>query len=89
MTERSGMPCSAHVDVSAALLNEAADELSWIHREYMSRNPFSEGVPRIIRLLKKIELRTGHVAASPYPPENAEKNSSSLSPSKTTKKRTP
>ena len=58
------------VDVTVGLLIEAADELAWLHREYMSRSPMSEGVPRITRLLQKIEAHTGHVMASPYPPPN-------------------
>lgn len=52
---------------AARLLNEAADELSWMHRAYMSRAPLSEGVPRVTRLLQKIEDLTGHAAVSPYP----------------------
>jgi len=54
------------VDVTVGLLTEAADELAWLHREYLSRSPLSEGVPRITRLLQKIEAYTGHVTASPY-----------------------
>ena len=49
------------------LLNEAADELAWLHSAYMSKSPLSEGIPRIIRLLQKIESCTGHVTKSPYP----------------------
>ena len=60
------------LDCRVGLLTEAADELAWLHREYMSRTPLSEGVPRITRLLQKIEAHTGHVTASPYPPPNAE-----------------
>ena len=62
------------VDVSVGLLNEAADELAWLHREYLSLSPLSEGVPRITRLLQKIEAHTGHVTASPYLPPNAAHN---------------
>ena len=58
------------VDVTVGLLIEAADELAWLHREYLSRSPLSEGVPRITRLLQKIESHTGHVTASPYLPPN-------------------
>ena len=60
------------VDVTVGLLTEAADELAWLHREYLSRSPLSEGVPRITRLLQKIEAHTGHVTASPYLPPNVE-----------------
>ena len=58
------------LDVLVGLLNEAADELAWLHSEYMGRVPLSEGVPRIVRLIQKIEEQTGHVTASPYPPPN-------------------
>jgi hypothetical protein len=51
------------------LLNEAADELAWLHRSYLYKSTLSEGVPRIVRLLQKIERRTGHATASPYPPD--------------------
>ena len=57
-------------DVTVGLLTEAADELAWLHREYLYRSPLSEGVPRITRLLQKIEAHTGHVTASPYLPPN-------------------
>lgn len=60
-----------HEDKMQGLLKEAADELAWLHREYMSQSPLSEGVPRITRLLQKIEAHTGHVTESPYPPPNA------------------
>lgn len=54
------------------LLAEAADELAWLHREYMAHVPYSEGVPRITRLLQKVEAHTGHVTESPYPPTNTD-----------------
>ena len=66
-TERSGMKQDDNT-VCWELLIEAAEELAWMHREYMSKSPLSEGVPRIIRLLRKIEVATGYVTASPYPP---------------------
>lgn len=59
-------------DAIDGLLNEAADELAWLHRVHMGANPLSEGVPRITRLLKKIEASTGHATESPYPPPNDE-----------------
>ena len=64
----TAMLAQVTVDVTVGLLIEAADELAWLHREYLSRSPLSEGVPRITRLLQKIEAHTGHVTASPYPP---------------------
>jgi hypothetical protein len=65
------LPAQGPVDVTVGLLNDAAEELAWLHREYMYRSPLSEGVPRITRLLQKIEKHTGHVTKSPYPPPNA------------------
>ena len=56
-----------------ALLNEAADELAWLHVAYMGKAPLSEGVPRIIRLLQKIEAYTGHATESPYPQAGTER----------------
>ena len=49
------------------LLCEAADELAWLHHEYMVKSPDSEGVPRIIRLIQKIEQQIGYTTKSPYP----------------------
>lgn len=60
-------PTSAGIE---ELLKEATDELAWLHRMYMLKSPDSEGVPRIIRLLQRIEANTGHVTAGPYPPPN-------------------
>lgn len=58
------------VDVIVGLLTEAADELAWLHREYTNKSPLSEGVPRITRLLRRIEAHTGHATVSPYPLSN-------------------
>jgi len=55
------------VERDVRLLTEAADELAWLHREYMSRSQYCEGIPRIIRLLQNIEAHTGHATESPYP----------------------
>lgn len=49
------------------LLNEAADELCWMHRIYMKDHPASEGFPSVIRLIQKIENETGHKNKGPYP----------------------
>lgn len=67
---QEALPAQGPVDVLVGLLNQAADELAWLHREYMYRSPLSEGVPRITRLLQKIEANTGHATESPYPPPN-------------------
>ncbi len=61
------LPAQGPVDVTVGLLNEAADELAYLHREYMDMSPLSEGFPRITRLLQKIESHTGHATESPYP----------------------
>ncbi len=62
-------PAQDRLEETVALLNEAADELAYLHREWMmSMAPLSHGFARITRLLQKIEAHTGHVAESPYPP---------------------
>lgn len=50
------------------LLIESADELAWLHRQYMEKVSTSQGIPRIIRLLDEIEKTTGHKTNSPFPP---------------------
>lgn len=60
------------------LLNEAADELAWLHRSYLYKSTLSEGVPRIVRLLQKIERCTGHVTESPYLPDGPPNTTVSL-----------
>lgn len=61
-TLRKGKIVSDH-----ELLKESADELCWMHRAYMKDHPMSEGMPRVIRLIQKIESATGHKTAGPYP----------------------
>lgn len=60
-------PAQDRVEETVVLLNEAADELAYLHREWMSMTPLSHGFARITRLLQKIEAHTGHVTESPYP----------------------
>ena len=49
------------------LLNEAADELAYMHRERMERDHLAGAIPRLTRLLDKIKDATGHETDSPYP----------------------
>lgn len=58
---------SNQIDRLVMLLNEAADELALFHRDHVRNSKYSEGIPRVTRLLKKIEKSTGHTTISPYP----------------------
>lgn len=49
------------------LINEAADELAFMHRLCMERYRMDEPIGRVVRLLYEIQKQTGHVTESPYP----------------------
>lgn len=49
------------------LLNDAADELAFMHRLRMENSSMEQPIGRVIRLIAKIQEETGHVTESPYP----------------------
>lgn len=51
----SASPACSIADRMPELLAEARDELQFLHEQYMREHPMSEGMPRVWRLLDKLD----------------------------------